>query len=92
MTLTNEVQDPSGLTTSDPQPSTFVVDAMEAPRLGRSSPGEFAEPIYELGGLGFLLEDPVMARWADEAANRYGVAPLDALDALAEALRRDAIR
>lgn len=37
-----------------------------------------------------LLDDPVLDLWASETADRYGLTPLDALEALARALNDDA--
>jgi hypothetical protein len=91
MMLINELEASSSISIGDPQPCVLVVNTEETLVTSRSSaPGACQKSNYELGGLCLLLEDPVLALWADEAADRFGVAPLDVLDALAEALRRDA--
>ena len=51
----------------------------------------FVDPVFPFawGRLSTLLEDDEIGRWAVEAAVKYRVSALDALDALAQALALD---
>ena len=70
-----------------------LVDTQEEVVSSRVSPERpRSKPVEELSGFSKLLEDPLLAAWAGEAATLYGVTPLDDLGALAEALDRDVKR
>jgi hypothetical protein len=51
----------------------------------------YVDPVFPFawGRLSTLLEDDEIGRWASEAAVKYRVSALDALDALAQALALD---